>query len=267
MGFEIPIDTSFPGHRKTVDLKTRLKDSQGDVWPFRLWCWAATNARDGKIRVHRHTLEAAIGWSGDRLHPPGRLFKALKDAGFIEADGVTIHDWMDGIGRAIFLYECKKQKQRSKYAEKEGFRKASGSIPPILERRGEDKRGEEGGGKFRPPPGSASPPEPPGAEDVYRRLKDSHVTGSDRQLRQHAAAWVTAEGPEGATKILDSAAFQGRDILWISDTYFTPKGKPKALVSCDRCQGSGSYVIHEFSPSANQEILKTKNCDHRGVKA
>jgi len=171
MGFEIPIDVAYWDHRKTVDLMTRLKDKQGDIWPLRLWKWAATNARDGVIRVNPRTLEVALGWPGDRLHPPGRLFQALKCSGFVDvkpdsknSSTTTIHDWMEGIGRAIFLYECKKQRQREKYSQKEDFRNSaaeSGIIPPIRETLDMKPGIRNPGGDSTPPRSEASPAGPP----------------------------------------------------------------------------------------------------------
>lgn len=110
MGFEIPIDVDFFGHPKTLKLITILDRAEADVYPLRLWRWAASYARDGRLPGDVRQIEAAIGWRGK----PGRLHSALVEAEFIESDGFTLHDWMNGVGRAIAIYEEKKRKQREK---------------------------------------------------------------------------------------------------------------------------------------------------------
>jgi hypothetical protein len=116
MGFEIPLDSDYTDHPQTQHLM-RLLGKEADVYPIRLWLWASKYARDGKVKSGWRGVEAACRWVGR----PKRLSKALVTCGFMESDGETIHDWMDGVGRAITLYELKKKKQRDKYRESVGI--------------------------------------------------------------------------------------------------------------------------------------------------
>jgi hypothetical protein len=132
MAFEIPIDIAYFNHPKTLHLIAILKKPEADVYPLRLWGWAASYARDGQLPSDSRVTEKGLRWKG----VPGSLVAALVLAGFIEKDGTTIHDWNEHIGRAIRIYELKKQKQRDKYDREKGIlpeesRKNSGSIPPI----------------------------------------------------------------------------------------------------------------------------------------
>ncbi len=112
MAFEIPVDVDYFDHPKTVALKG-LIGPEADIYPLRLWRWCARFARDGVISGGRVQVESAVHWSGEQ----GKLHKALVKVGFLDSDGKTIHDWKHWIGRAIFLYEQKKRKQRDRYAE------------------------------------------------------------------------------------------------------------------------------------------------------
>ena len=110
MGFEIPLDSDYIDHPKTQHL-VKLIGPEADIYPIRLWMWASKYARDGVVKAGWRGVEAACRWSGR----PKRLTTALVKSGFLKTDGSTIHDWMEGVGRAISLYEKKKQKQREKY--------------------------------------------------------------------------------------------------------------------------------------------------------
>lgn len=117
MGFEIPINTAYPTHPKTLKLIALLRRPEADIYPIRLWAWAAEYARDGVVKGGGAQIELAVGWRGE----PGRLSRALVEAEFIEVDGQTIHDWHEHTGRSILIYERKKQKQREKYDKEHGI--------------------------------------------------------------------------------------------------------------------------------------------------
>ncbi len=123
MGFEIPLDSDYIDHPKTQHL-LKLIGPEADIYPIRLWMWASKYARDGQVRAGWRGVEAACRWRGR----PKRLSRALVKAGFLEVRNevtktgdLVIHDWMNGVGRAISLYERKKQKQREKYRESVGL--------------------------------------------------------------------------------------------------------------------------------------------------
>lgn len=129
MAFEIPIDVDYFDHPKTMML-IGLIGPLADVFPLRLWRWCARYAKDGVVKGGRAQIESAVKWEGE----VGVLHKALIKCGFLEKDGKTVHDYMEHIGRAIYLYEQKKLRQKNKYAAdvKGILPEESGRIPPIL---------------------------------------------------------------------------------------------------------------------------------------
>ena len=149
MGFEIPLDSDYIDHPKTQHL-LKLIGPEADIYPIRLWVWASKYARDGQVRTGWRGVEAACRWSGR----PKRLSRALVKSGFLETDGHTIHDWMGGVGRAIALYERKKQKQREKYRESVGILPEDLSDPSRIPK--EDHR------QSSPNPSNPSNPSNPG---------------------------------------------------------------------------------------------------------
>lgn len=198
MAFEIPVDVDYFAHPKTLDLIAILDRHEADVYPLRLWRWAASYAKDGLLPPNPGPLvERAIGWRGR----PGRLFSALVRAGFIDeydlrtgavdpTDGTStpparapappteaelrpnhgfkLHDWGRHIGRAIAIYEEKKRKQREKYHRSVGIlpeENRTNSPYPILlhptpSHPGGEKREE------RPPVDGSKPPDQDPPEDA-----------------------------------------------------------------------------------------------------
>lgn len=165
MAFEIPIDLDYFDHPKTKKLCLLLKKPEGEVYPLRLWKWCAKYAKDGILPDDIEFIEAELGWKG----APGRLHGSLMGTGFIDSDGRTVHDWMEGIGRAILIYERKKQKMRDKYDHSSGIlpeesRKTSGSIPPTRDTRDtrDTREGIEAPPPAQPEPTPEAKPDPTG---------------------------------------------------------------------------------------------------------
>lgn len=115
MGFRIPVDVDYFDHDKTAQLMAIL-GPEADVYPLRLWARAAKCAKNGMFKS-REAIEVGIKWHGKR----GMLVAALIKTGFLQPDGVTIHDWMDGAGQDVAAYEVKKAKQREEYRKKHGI--------------------------------------------------------------------------------------------------------------------------------------------------
>ena len=160
MGFEVPVDVDYFEHPKTLAL-IGLIGPQADVFPLRLWRWCALYAKDGFVGGGRLQIETAVKWTGKK----GDLHRALIKAGFLEKDGKTVHDFMKGIGRAMFLYEQKKLRQREKYARgilPEDFRQPS-AYPggDTLDERGDTTSPSENGKKT-----------PKDAAEIARRMKE-----------------------------------------------------------------------------------------------
>lgn len=167
MGFEIPLDSDYDNHPKTLQLIS-LIGPEADVYPLRLWMWASKYAREGVVRGGWRQVERACRWSGK----PHRLSRALVAAGFVERDEQTIHNWNRGIGRAIALYERKKQKQREKYARRKGIlpedrgqNSPNPENPSNPEYSGEERRERTAPERQSdPPPDSTAPIRTPGGK-------------------------------------------------------------------------------------------------------
>lgn len=163
MGFEMPVDVDYFDHPKTLDLIAILGKQEADTYPLRLWKWAAKYSKRGVLSGQAAQIEVPLRWKG----PPGKLQKALIDAGFIEPDGKAIHDWMKGIGRAILIYDEKKRKQREAYARKHGilpeelptYSPYSGGegVEGRTGKSGSGYPGGEGGNRPPAPPDQAAP--------------------------------------------------------------------------------------------------------------
>lgn len=84
---DIRVAWSFPRHPKTL----ALIDLVGERGAFRLlalWCFAAENRPDGVFKSEAE-IERGAGWRGRK----GEFHAALITCGWLEADGVTLHDW------------------------------------------------------------------------------------------------------------------------------------------------------------------------------
>lgn len=105
----VELDVDFFDHPKTVDLRARIGDKNADVYPLRLWTWAAKYARNGFINTAQR-LEYACGWQGDR----GVLAEILVETGFLDSvsGGYKIHGWEDRSGNFFQQYERKLVRMR-----------------------------------------------------------------------------------------------------------------------------------------------------------
>jgi hypothetical protein len=149
MGFEIPVDVDYFDHPKTKQLMADV-GAEADIYPLRLWKWAAAYCKRGDLGPDPRYIEHTMGWEG-KGKTRGRLLLALVRWGFLdlsmpekgliparEAEGMTreylnsgsflsnpgsyqIHDWMEHIGRAVCIYDAKKRKMREEYARKKGI--------------------------------------------------------------------------------------------------------------------------------------------------
>lgn len=212
MAFEIPVDVDYFDHPKTKKLCLSLKKPEGDIYPLRLWKWCAKYAKDGILPSDVALIEAELGWKG----APGRLHGCLMGSGFIESDGVTVHDWMWHIGRAISIYESKKRKMREKYDREKGIlpeeiRKTSGSNTPTQDTR--DTRDtqdtqdglDKAGGASAPRPPVEHPQERPVHIDAAYLLAKNLGGTSGEALARYVGFLENREDPKiPAEKILES---------------------------------------------------------------
>ncbi len=116
----VQLDDAYYDHPKTLHLVSLL-GQEADGYPPKLWTWAVKYAKQGVLK-HPDLVEVACRWKGDK----GKLHNAMMEAGFIEADGVTLHGWMERTGNDIIRYEEKKSRLREKYRNSSGrFRESS----------------------------------------------------------------------------------------------------------------------------------------------
>lgn len=119
LAFYIRVYSNYPTHPKTVHLKLKI-GPMADVFPVRLWTWAAQFAQNGIIRGGAPMIEAVLGWTGkaSELHKALMSYPEGYTAGFLEKDGITIHDWMDGTGGALKAYAAKVDANARYYASR-----------------------------------------------------------------------------------------------------------------------------------------------------
>jgi hypothetical protein len=232
VGFEIPVDLAYFDHPKTLKLIAFTGKSEADIYPLRLWKWAAEYARNGRVDGGAGQIELACKWRGR----PGALHKALVDAGFIEKDGVTIHDWMEHIGRAILIYDEKKRKKREKYALEHGLvpEQSREKHPyPGGEGRGgetQDEKPRRGGEKTPPTPPAAAAPGTPDSitdDEIVKAVHHWDPTFPDDQIRTQVTRAVRL-GKSKGTLLRDVQNLGASMRIWtIVDGYQYPPKENK----------------------------------------
>ena len=113
----VKVQISYFRHPKTVLLRTTI-GKEADVYPIRLWGWATEYATSGVLGGTPEMIEAAAQWVGKPkvLHSALMAFPPGEQAGFLEADGVTLHNWAKHMGDGINKYENKLKDLRDDYA-------------------------------------------------------------------------------------------------------------------------------------------------------
>lgn len=295
MAFEIPIDLDYFDHPKTLRLMEVLKRPEADVYPIRLWRWAAKYARAGVIPTDVSVMERGVRWKGKS----GLLHAAMVEVGFIEKDGLTIHDWNQYVGRAIHIYEIKKRKQRERYDKREGilpeefrkndgrspeeFRGNSGDIPPTPD--APDAPDAPEGIASPPaeapsaPPSPASPATGPSAEasggaddltELRQAAKDAKLfVASDKQRDEVLASWLARDGKARVIERIRSSP--GQDLL----KAFTQAGKgpppfrpkPREPQPCRKCDGTGKVVDHAKTTPTQTSLKSCEDCKGKGRAA
>jgi hypothetical protein len=253
MAFDIPVDLDYFDHPKTKRLCILLKKPEGDIYPLRLWKWCAKYAKDGILPPDVPLIEAELGWRG----APGRLHGSLMGTGFIESDGVTVHDWMEHIGRAILIYERKKRKMREKYDLSSGilpedFRQTSGSLPPTQDTQDtQDTQEARHNGADAPKRCLQAPEFLAGVDLAIAKSKEPKPEGNprDEQIRlifQRAEKLHLRNNP-GTLKRWISAHVYGGRAQKLNDLFFS-----------DQCQGMSTIEIDERWFNHRDSMLKTE---------
>lgn len=108
MAYYVQLDADYWDHPKTLKL-IELLGPRGESIPLKMWSWAARFKVSG---VFDSVAQLAIAC---RFRGQAETVQtALKSAGFIDPDGLTIHDWTSRTGHGIAMYEKEKERQRLK---------------------------------------------------------------------------------------------------------------------------------------------------------
>lgn len=87
---DIRVAASWPHHPKRKKL-LGMVGPEGVVALIDLWCFAGENRPEGVMKSPEE-VELVTSWSVRRK---GALHRALVECGWLEADGVTLHDWKE----------------------------------------------------------------------------------------------------------------------------------------------------------------------------
>ncbi len=144
----------------------------------RLWWWALDYAPRGDLSgFSARQIAKGCCWSGD----PGLLLEALKEAGFVERESGTLHDWDDYGGRLAEKREADAERKRR-------VRRTSGGRPADVPR--------DGAGTYIP--NLQNLPDQPGS-DLPREEEESPcpVRSADLATLGVADEWREASGTRG----------------------------------------------------------------------
>lgn len=261
MGFEIPVDVDYFDHPKTMAL-IGIIGPEADIYPLRLWRWCALYAKEGVVTAGRPQIEGACKWQGK----PGALYRALMKAGFVEADGITIHSWLDHVGRAIRLYETKKRKQREKYAAEVNhgtgiLPEENDRIPPIQShpkksQTGSSEKSAKRGERRKKPPLEIVIPDKIntpafakawGEWQAYRR--ERRLTCAEATLRGQLGK-LEKLGSEAAIKEIEESIANG----WQSVCYEPKNGTPNGKAPSGLHVGPAGWLATKQQQEANGDL-------------
>lgn len=155
------VNTGLLSHPKFRCLRSKIGPVAAECL-LALWAWAAQARRNG-ILQDAGEAEIAAGWAGAQ----GALHAALVSVGFIEADGVTLHDWMHHNGKYIESM----MKKREQTAERVRRHR---SLPPA-------------------PPSTDEPTPTPTATATGNALRNAPCNALQDEVRARGARPTTGE--------------------------------------------------------------------------
>lgn len=227
----LQIEDTYFGHPKTEQLR-ELAGPEADVYPIRLWMFALRYAISGVIKS-AELIEKRVGWSG----PPGKLHKALVAAGFLEADGVTIHDWEEYTGRWINAYEARKREakeSRAAYkAQKQAlwqakFKEMAPAYEPIvMPEKAEAEPVEEAEEPQEVPPAPPKYDLASAADATLQRLfllARKRIQGRDDTIRQYLEKWISAKGAAYVDEVIHKPQVLGQSVIQVQKFFFDSLG-------------------------------------------
>jgi hypothetical protein len=209
---------------KTRALQRELGDL-ADVYPVRLWGFCLRYAKSGVLKSSEY-VEMACGWTGEK----GKLLAALKKYGFIEADGCTVHDWLQHTGKGIRQCEhrqiaAQQHREMSKAQRKAAYERMVGALPDGYR---EALQGE-------PTviiPDQEPTPQPPQNGDLMPgtpehrlfKLAMKVVQGVPTTVRSYLEKWIAQKGLAEVEKILMDPNCKGQSVLSIQKYFFDTLG-------------------------------------------
>lgn len=228
----LQIEDTYFGHPKTEQLR-ELAGPEADIYPIRLWMFALRYAISGVIKS-AELIEKRVGWSG----PPGKLHKALVAAGFLEDDGVTIHDWEEYTGRWINAYEARKREakeSRAAYkAQKQAlwqakFKEMAPTYEPIVmpEKAEAEPSKEEEDQEEAIPHGAGSVEIASAADATLQRLfllARKRIQGRDDTIRQYLEKWISAKGAAYVDEVIHKPQVLGQSVIQVQKFFFDSLG-------------------------------------------
>ena len=98
----LELDEGFPKHRKTLRLRSIMRDPKAGWYMVDLWTWACRSCPDGDLTgISAYEIEEAANYQ----KCDGKLCQAMIDTGVIDAEELgapaKLHGWMDHTGGAI----------------------------------------------------------------------------------------------------------------------------------------------------------------------
>lgn len=212
----IMIEDNFLEHPKVWTLREKV-GPEAEVYLIRLWIFVIRFARSG-VLASPDLIEPRVGWQGK----PGVLVQALKDVGFLEADGVTVHDWAHHSGRWLRYYEDRKARARE---TRKQYRQTKASLYEAV-------RAELVAKQAAPPPTPAQEPIPHGAgpidlsshedQTLYRLFQQARrvVQGREDTIRSYLEKWISARGAAYVEEVLMNPLVKGQSVVWIQSGFF-----------------------------------------------
>lgn len=193
------INTEYPRHRKTIRLVSLL-GAIAELYPIRLWLWAAEQSPNGCL----HDLGAAevasiVGHAGDAQH----LMDGLVSAGFVERDdsGVLwIRSWEEHQGQLIEQREKARERwrrwrDRKVAGEEHPTANESANVSQTVSKRTDGRTDErtnvdERTDEKKPAPRPARAGAPPAA-DVVLEFSTVGKVGAWQLTRAQLEEWAT----------------------------------------------------------------------------
>lgn len=226
MAYYVQLDADYWDHPKTLKL-IELLGARGEIIPVKMWTWAARFKKTG-VFDSPSQLATACRFRGK----PQALQDALKKAGFLEPDGLTIHDWWERTGAGIAMYEKERERKRLVAERRREESRGSSALPSAL------RSGNVAGGSSKevapltgpdltvPDLNDLNSPPPPHVggplDHLLRLARSQKIAGQEGTIRRFVEAWAARVGAAECEKMLMASA--GHTVMDIQDRYFQRNG-------------------------------------------